>query len=116
MRVSIARALATRPSVILMDEPFASLDEITRFKLNNDLLELKEKTGCTIIFVTHSVFESVFLSRRIAVVSSRPGQVIRELEIDAPYPRSEKFRTSGEYLQYCNAASAALQDSMRHES
>ena len=116
MRVSIARALATRPSVILMDEPFASLDEITRFKLNNDLLELKEKTGCTIIFVTHSVFESVFLSRRIAIMSSRPGQVIRELEIDAPYPRSEEFRTSAEYLRYCNAASAALQESMRHKS
>ena len=116
MRVSIARALATRPSVILMDEPFASLDEITRFKLNNDLLELKAKTGCTVVFVTHSVFESVFLSRRIAIMSGRPGKVIRELEIDVPCSRSEEFRSSAEYLRYCSEASAALHESIGHNS
>ena len=101
MRVSIARAMVTRPRLILMDEPFAALDEITRFRLNNDLLELKEKIGCTVIFVTHSVFESVFLSDRIVVMAARPGRVIRELAVDAPYPRDEVFRTSAEYAAHC---------------
>ena len=112
MRVSIARALATNPRIILMDEPFAALDEITRFRLNNDLLKLKAKLGCTIIFVTHSVFESVFLSSRIAVMAARPGRVIRELEIDAPYPRGERFRTSADYAAHCRTTSEALQESM----
>ncbi len=112
MRVSIARALATSPRIILMDEPFAALDEITRFKLNNDLLELKAKLDCTIIFVTHSVFESVFLSNRIAVMAARPGRVIRELKIDAPYPRGDRFRTSSDYAAHCRTTSEALQDSM----
>ncbi|MEM9975224.1 MAG: ABC transporter ATP-binding protein [Pseudomonadota bacterium] len=109
MRVSIARAMVTKPRLILMDEPFAALDEITRFKLNNDLLELKAKIGCTVIFVTHSVFESVFLSDRIVVMAARPGRVIRELTVDVPYPRHEEFRTSAEYAAYCREASEALQ-------
>ena len=108
MRVSIARAMVTKPRLILMDEPFAALDEITRFKLNNDLLELKEAYGCTVIFVTHSVFESVFLSDRIVVMAARPGRVIRELHVDTPYPRHEEFRTSAEYAGHCRAASDAL--------
>ena len=108
MRVSIARAMVTKPRLILMDEPFAALDEITRFKLNNDLLELKSKIGCTVIFVTHSVFESVFLSDRIVVMAARPGRVIHELEVDTPYPRSEAFRTSAEYAAHTRAASEAL--------
>ncbi len=108
MRVSIARALVTKPRLILMDEPFAALDEITRFKLNNDLLSLREKIGCTVIFVTHSVFESVFLSDRVVVMAARPGRVIEELTVDAPYPRSEEFRTSVEYARYCRLASTAL--------
>ena len=108
MRVSIARALITRPNVILMDEPFAALDEITRFKLNNDLLSLKSTIGCTIIFVTHSVFESVFLSNRIAVMASRPGRVIKELVITEPYPRSENYRTSDNYVANCRMTSEAL--------
>ncbi|MEM8788401.1 MAG: ABC transporter ATP-binding protein [Pseudomonadota bacterium] len=112
MRVSIARAMVTRPRLILMDEPFAALDEITRFKLNNDLLEMKAKIGCTVIFVTHSVFESVFLSDRIVVMAARPGRVIRELRVDAPYPRDEDFRTSNEYAGYTRAASDALYDAM----
>lgn len=109
MRVSIARALVTRPRLILMDEPFAALDEITRFKLNNDLLHLKTRIGCTVIFVTHSVFESVFLSDRIVVMAARPGRVIEELGVDEPYPRTEDFRTSSQYAAHCRAASAALQ-------
>lgn len=108
MRVSIARAMVTKPRLILMDEPFAALDEITRFKLNNDLLELKAAIGCTVIFVTHSVFESVFLSDRIVVMAARPGRVIHELEVDTPYPRHEDFRTSAEYAAHTRAASAAL--------
>ncbi len=112
MRVSIARAMVTRPRLILMDEPFAALDEITRFKLNNDLLELKSKIGCTVIFVTHSVFESVFLSDRIIVMAARPGRVIKELVVDTPYPRSEAFRTSAEYAAHCRAASDALGDAI----
>ena len=112
MRVSIARAMVTNPRLILMDEPLAALDEITRFKLNNDLLELKSKIGCTVIFVTHSVFESVFLSDRIVVMAARPGRVIRELTVDAPYPRSEEFRTSAEYAAFCRQASDALHEAM----
>lgn len=112
MRVSIARAMVTKPRLILMDEPFAALDEITRFRLNNDLLTLKAKIGCTVIFVTHSVFESVFLSDRIVVMAARPGRVIREVTVDAPYPRDEEFRTSAEYAALCREASQALQDAM----
>ncbi|MEM6386533.1 MAG: ABC transporter ATP-binding protein [Pseudomonadota bacterium] len=108
MRVSIARAMVTKPRLILMDEPFAALDEITRFKLNNDLLDLKATIGCTVIFVTHSVFESVFLSDRIIVMAARPGRVIHELEVDTPYPRREEFRTSAEYAAHTRAASEAL--------
>ncbi len=112
MRVSIARAMVTRPRLILMDEPFAALDEITRFKLNNDLLQLKDKIGCTVIFVTHSVFESVFLSDRIIVMAARPGRVIRELEVDAPYPRDDLFRTSAEYAAYTRETTDALHEAM----
>ena len=112
MRVAIARAMVTSPRLILMDEPFAALDEITRFRLNDDLLAMKAQTGCTVIFVTHSVFESVFLSDRIAVMAARPGRVIEELAIDVPYPRSEAFRTSAEYVRCCRAASAALHAAM----
>ena len=112
MRVAIARALVTNPRVMLMDEPFAALDEITRFKLNDDLLKLRESIGCTIIFVTHSIFESVFLSDRIAVMAARPGRIIRELNIEEPYPRGDAFRTSSSYAAYCRSTSDALQESM----
>jgi NitT/TauT family transport system ATP-binding protein len=112
MRVSIARAMVTQPKLILMDEPFAALDEITRFKLNNDLLEMQARIGCTVIFVTHSVFESVFLSDRIVVMAARPGRVIEEVRVDAPYPRQEAFRTSTEYAGHCRAASKALEHAM----
>ncbi len=112
MRVSIARAMVTNPRLILMDEPFAALDEITRFKLNDDLLMLKDRIGCTVVFVTHSVFESVFLSDRIVVMAARPGRVVRELAVDAPYPRTEEFRTSAEYAAWCRETSNALHEAM----
>jgi NitT/TauT family transport system ATP-binding protein len=112
MRVSIARALVTEPQLLLMDEPFAALDEITRFKLNNDLLQVWQATGTTVVFVTHSVFESVYLSSRILVMSARPGRVSSEVAIDAPYPRDQNFRTSAEYAGYCRRASTALAQAM----
>jgi NitT/TauT family transport system ATP-binding protein len=112
MRVSIARALVTEPRLLLMDEPFAALDEITRFRLNNDLLDLWRALGKTVVFVTHSVFESVYLSSRIIVMSPRPGRVFREIAISAPYPRDELFRTSAEYAGWCRVVSQALADAM----
>jgi NitT/TauT family transport system ATP-binding protein len=112
MRASIARALVTGPHMVLMDEPFAALDEITRFKLNNDLLALWQAVHRTVIFVTHSVFESVYLSQRIVVMTPRPGRVSSEILIDAPYPRDERFRTSADYAGYCRIVSAALAQAM----
>jgi len=108
MRVSLARALVTDPDILLMDEPFAALDEITRFRLNNDLLSLWRNLRKTVIFVTHSVFESVYLSQRVIIMTSRPGRIGAEVRIDAPEPRGEDFRTSPEYAAYCREVSHAL--------
>lgn len=108
MRVSIARGLVTRPRLLLMDEPFAALDEITRFRLNADLLDLWQEERFTVVFVTHSVFESVFLSSRIVVMAARPGRVFREIAVDAPYPRDETFRTSPDYASLCRETSGVL--------
>jgi NitT/TauT family transport system ATP-binding protein len=105
MRVSIARALVTNPKILLMDEPFAALDEITRHKLNDDLLALWEKQRFTAVFVTHSVYESVYLSQRIVVMAARPGRIIADLNVDAPYPRDDLYRTSPPYAQHCRTAS-----------
>ena len=111
MRVSIARALVTRPPVLLMDEPFAALDEFTREKLDDDLLALWEAENWTVIFVTHSVYESVYLSERVLVMDARPGRILHDLTIDAPHPRDRKFRTTPDYIRQCSEIS----DALRHD-
>ncbi len=116
MRVSLARALVTDPDILLMDEPFAALDEITRFRLNNDLLALWRGLGKTVIFVTHSVFESVYLSQRIVVMTARPGRIQADIRIETVEPRSEEFRTSAAYSGYCRKVSAALVPSYSGQS
>lgn len=108
MRVSIARALATKPDILLMDEPFGALDEITRSRLNDDLLNLWNQMNLTVIFVTHNVYEAVYLSDRVVVMASRPGRVTAEIDIDAPYPRDEDYRTSALFNQYCRDVSHRL--------
>src|SRR5690349_20026841 len=108
MRVSLARALVTDPDILLMDEPFAALDVITRFRLNNDLLALWRKLNKTVVFVTHSVFESVYLSQRVVVMTQRPGRIGADIRIETPEPRTEDFRTSPGYGDYCRKVSAAL--------
>ena len=116
MRVSLARALVTDPDILLMDEPFAALDEITRFRLNNDLLALWRNLRKTVIFVTHSVFESVYLSERVLVMTSRPGRVAAEIAIETSEPRAEDFRTSANYAAYCRRVSEALAPSYSERS
>ena len=108
MRVSIARALITRPRLLLMDEPFAALDEITRARLNDDTLSLWQAHGFTTMFVTHSVVEAVYLSRRIVVMAARPGRVVADIAIDEPYPRNAAFRHTPRFGAWCAEVSAEL--------
>jgi len=109
MRASIARALVTQPKVLLMDEPFAALDEITRQRLNGDLLAWWQSARLAVLFVTHSVFEAVFLSQRVLVMSARPGRIAAEILIDEPYPRTAEFRSSLRYAEACRKVSLALE-------
>ena len=112
MRVSIARALVTRPKLLLMDEPFAALAEITRFRLNADLLKLWQAERFTVVFVTHSVFESVCLAERIVVMAPRPGRVVAELAVPAADRAAPEFRTSPRYAAHCREVSHALSAAM----
>ena len=116
MRVSIARALVTRPALLLMDEPFAALDEITRTKLNDDLVALKCALGATVVFVTHSVYESVALSTRIVVMAARPGRVVAEIPVPSALPRVDEFRLCAFYADRCRETSQALHGAMESEA
>jgi NitT/TauT family transport system ATP-binding protein len=109
MRASIARALVTEPQVLLMDEPFAALDEVTRNRLNLDLLAWRSGRPLSVLFVTHSVFEAAFLSERVLVMGARPGRIVTEVRIDQPYPRDASYRVSTAYQQTCRELSAAIE-------
>jgi NitT/TauT family transport system ATP-binding protein len=110
MRVSIARALVTEPNLLLMDEPFGALDEITRNKLDADIIQLWWRKKLTVIFVTHSIYEAVFLSTRVAVMAARPGRVLKEVAIDEPHPRSDAFRVTQRFSAYAKELSELLAD------
>lgn len=112
MRVSIARALALAPRLLLLDEPFAALDEITRWRLNDELLDLWRSENLTIVFVTHSVYESAYLATRIAVLSARPGRIVGEIAVDSPVPRGAEYRGSEAYLRTCREVSARLAEAL----
>jgi NitT/TauT family transport system ATP-binding protein len=112
MRVSIARGLVTEPTLLLMDEPFGALDEITRNRLDAELLELWRQKKLTVIFVTHSIHEAVYLSQRVIVMAARPGRIVEEVLIDEPYPRGPDFRVSQAFSQHAKR----LQDSLMRAS
>lgn len=111
MRVSIARALVAKPKLLLMDEPFAALDDITRQTLQMELLDIWKKENMTILFVTHNVYEAVFLSTRIAVMSARPGRLSSLIDIDLPFPRELSIRTNPLFTNYVDMASEKLESS-----
>jgi NitT/TauT family transport system ATP-binding protein len=108
MRVSIARALVTEPRLLLMDEPFGALDEITRNRLDSDLLDLRARERLTILFVTHSIAEAVFLSTRVLVMSGRPGRLLDDIAVDEPSPRDDRFRVSERFARLAARVSRAL--------
>jgi len=110
MRASIARALVTEPRVLLMDEPFAALDEITRQRLNDDLQSWWHARGIALVFVTHSVIEAVYLSQRVLVMTARPGRVVASIEIAQPCPRRTDFRSTQAFAEACRAVSQALEE------
>jgi NitT/TauT family transport system ATP-binding protein len=113
MRVSIARALATRPRLLLMDEPFAALDEISRDRMNEELLRLREEQNWTVMFVTHSVAEAIFLSSRVVILAPHPGRVAHEVAVDLPYPRTAATRDSEEFDALVNKTSRLLREVRR---
>ncbi|HMD19288.1 MAG TPA: ABC transporter ATP-binding protein [Alloacidobacterium sp.] len=113
MRVSIARALATKPRLLLMDEPFAALDEINRDRMNEEILRLREAGNWTVLFVTHSVAEAVFLSSRVVILSPHPGRIAHTISIDLPYPRTANLRETVEFDTLVNQASRLLREAHR---
>jgi NitT/TauT family transport system ATP-binding protein len=113
MRVSIARALATKPRLLLMDEPFAALDEINRDRMNEEILRLREASSWTVLFVTHSVAEAVFLSSRVVILSPHPGRIAHTISVDLPYPRTATLRETPEFDTLVNQASRLLREAHR---
>ena len=109
-RVAIARALAFEPSILLMDEPFGALDEMTRERMNSEVLDIWERTGTSVVFVTHSIPEAVFLSSRVVVMSARPGRITRIIDVDLPRPRNEETRESTHYFALVTDVREALRD------
>ena len=107
-RVSIARALAIEPSILLMDEPFGALDEMTRERMNSEVQRIWQQTGTTIVFVTHSIPEAVFLSSRVVVMSPRPGRIVRIIDIDLPRPRTDDTRETERYFELITEVREAL--------
>src|SRR5204863_3732203 len=114
-RVAIARALAFQPSILLMDEPFGALDEMTRERMNSEVLRIWEQTGTTILFVTHSIPEAVFLSSRVVVMSARPGRITNVIDIDLPRPRTEDSRETRRYFELVTEVREALRSGGGHE-
>jgi NitT/TauT family transport system ATP-binding protein len=108
MRVSIARALVTEPNLLLMDEPFGALDEITRNRLDADLIRLWWKKRLSVVFVTHSIYEAIFLSTRVAVMAARPGRILKDVVIDEPHPRTDAFRVTQKFAGYAKVLSELL--------
>jgi len=113
MRASIARALATKPRLLLMDEPFAALDEINRDRMNEEILRLREAGNWTVLFVTHSVAEAVFLSSRIILLSPNPGRIAHTISVDLPYPRTADLRETAEFDTLVNQVSRFLREAYR---
>lgn len=109
-RVAIARALAFEPSLLLMDEPFGALDEFTRERMNMELLRIWERTGITVVFVTHSIPEAVFLSSRVVVMSPRPGRITKMIDIDLPYPRAFETREQPRFFELVTDVREHLRD------
>jgi NitT/TauT family transport system ATP-binding protein len=110
-RVAIARALAVEPAILLMDEPFGALDEMTRERMNSEVLRIWQQTGTTVVFVTHSIPEAVFLSTRVVVMSARPGRITRVVEVDLPQPRNEETREDPRYFELVTDVREALRGS-----
>jgi NitT/TauT family transport system ATP-binding protein len=110
MRASIARALVTSPSLLLMDEPFGALDEFTRERLDDELSSLWASRGLTVAFVTHSIAEAVLLSTRILVMGARPGRIVDDVAVDAPFPRGDDWRTSTAFAQLARRVAARVRE------
>ena len=107
-RVAIARALALQPAILLMDEPFGALDEMTRERMNSEVLRIWQQTGTTIVFVTQPIPEAVFLSTRVAVMSARPGRITNLVDVDVPHPRNEETREDPRYFRIITEVPEAL--------